>query len=228
MHNVNWCLYFKGTDPFFQRRLPGKGRMRWHEEHRKAVYGKTVCTVWWGRVGVACPLLYPIPIIPLISGLCLATKPTFIIPLISGLCLGPTKPTLAITLKCKLKNWPQALELTPSPWTDPKPFRKLSFGHRTKQGAKRFSILMTVLETCRLKGDDLPQFIRTAITTPTDKILPLVNATLNTSWIYSRCKKSRPLGSLTVTPSPARILFLRHRWCQNLFYSCPNRKTLFQ
>jgi len=29
----------------FQRRLPGRGRMRWHEEHRKAVYGKTVCTV---------------------------------------------------------------------------------------------------------------------------------------------------------------------------------------
>jgi len=60
-------------------------------------------------------------------------------------------------------------------------FRKLSFGNRTEQGAKLFSILMTVLETCRLKGDDLPEFIRTAITTPPDKILPLVNATLDTT-----------------------------------------------
>jgi len=60
-------------------------------------------------------------------------------------------------------------------------FRKLSFGNRSEQGARLFSILMTVLETCRLKGDDLPQFIRMAITTPPDKILPLVNATLDTS-----------------------------------------------
>jgi len=60
-------------------------------------------------------------------------------------------------------------------------FRKLSFGHRTKQGARRFSILMSVLETCRLKGYDLPQFIRQVITTQPDKILPLVNATLDSA-----------------------------------------------
>ena len=29
----------------FPRQPPGRGRMPWHEEHRKAVYGKTVCTV---------------------------------------------------------------------------------------------------------------------------------------------------------------------------------------
>lgn len=60
-------------------------------------------------------------------------------------------------------------------------FRKLSFGHRTERGARLFSILMTVLESYRLKGDDLPQFIRQIITTPPDKILPLVNATLDSS-----------------------------------------------
>jgi len=35
----------------FRRQPPGRGRMPRHEEHRKATYGITICTVWWRRAG---------------------------------------------------------------------------------------------------------------------------------------------------------------------------------
>ena len=43
--------------------------------------------------------------------------------------------------------------------------RKISGGHRTWAGARRHQILMSVLETCRLRGEDFLATMATALET---------------------------------------------------------------
>jgi len=58
-------------------------------------------------------------------------------------------------------------------------FRKISFGNRSAEGAKRLAILMTVMETCRLRGHNLTELIQKVLATPPDEMIPLIKSILN-------------------------------------------------
>ena len=60
-------------------------------------------------------------------------------------------------------------------------FRKLSFGNRTVTGAYYFSILATVLETSRLKGLNLFDFVLIVLRTPSDRLHRITRSLLDTS-----------------------------------------------
>jgi transposase len=60
-------------------------------------------------------------------------------------------------------------------------FRKLSFGNRTTRGARNFSILISTLETCRLKKKNLTDFIKSAWETPQEELHFLTRSLLDTS-----------------------------------------------
>jgi len=58
-------------------------------------------------------------------------------------------------------------------------FRKISFGNRSEEGARRLAILMTVMETCKLRGQNLTELIQKVLATPPDEMLPLIKLILN-------------------------------------------------
>ena len=60
-------------------------------------------------------------------------------------------------------------------------FRKLSFGNRTPGGAYNFQILATVLETCRLKGKNLSDFIQSVWLSNKDQLIHITRDLLDTS-----------------------------------------------
>ncbi len=60
-------------------------------------------------------------------------------------------------------------------------FRKLSFGNRTPAGAYNYQILATVLETCRLKGKNLTDFIHSVWLSTKDQLIPITRDLLDTS-----------------------------------------------
>ena len=60
-------------------------------------------------------------------------------------------------------------------------FRKLSFGNRTAAGAYNYQILATVLETCRLKGKNLADFIHSVWLSTKDQQIPITRDLLDTS-----------------------------------------------
>lgn len=60
-------------------------------------------------------------------------------------------------------------------------FRKISFGNRTPQGAQNYAILTSVLETCRLKKNNLSDFIRSVWATPKDQLHFITRSLLDTS-----------------------------------------------
>ena len=60
-------------------------------------------------------------------------------------------------------------------------FRKLSFGNRSPAGAYNFQILATVLETCRLKGKNLADFVHSVWLSTKDQLLHITRDLLDTS-----------------------------------------------
>ncbi len=60
-------------------------------------------------------------------------------------------------------------------------FRKLSFGNRTPSGAYNYQILATVLETCRLKGKNLTDFIHSVWLSTKDQLIHITRDLLDTS-----------------------------------------------
>ena len=60
-------------------------------------------------------------------------------------------------------------------------FRKLSFGNRTPAGAYNYQVLATVLETCRLKGKNLTNFIHSVWLSTKDQLIPITRDLLDTS-----------------------------------------------
>lgn len=60
-------------------------------------------------------------------------------------------------------------------------FRKTSFGNRTPEGAKRHSILSTVIQTCRLQGKNVSDFLHNLLESPLDHGPPLTRQLLDTS-----------------------------------------------
>jgi hypothetical protein len=60
-------------------------------------------------------------------------------------------------------------------------FRKLSFGNRSPTGARDFSIMASVLETSRLNGNNLFDFVRVVLRTPTDRLHRITRSLLDTS-----------------------------------------------
>ncbi|MCP4106644.1 MAG: IS66 family transposase [Desulfobacteraceae bacterium] len=60
-------------------------------------------------------------------------------------------------------------------------FRKTSFGNRTPQGAYLYSILTSVIETYRLKGKDINEFLKQVHLTPIEKMARLNRVLIDTS-----------------------------------------------
>lgn len=60
-------------------------------------------------------------------------------------------------------------------------FRKISFGNRSIEGARNFSILASVMETCRLKNIHLTDFIKTVWNTPKDQVQHICKTLFDTS-----------------------------------------------
>ena len=60
-------------------------------------------------------------------------------------------------------------------------FRKLSFGNRTATGAYNYQIVATVLETCRLKGKNLTDFIYSVWLSTKDQLIHITRDLLDTS-----------------------------------------------
>jgi hypothetical protein len=60
-------------------------------------------------------------------------------------------------------------------------FRKLSFGNRTPGGAHNYEVLATVLETCRLKGKNLSDFIHSVWLSTKDQLIHITRDLLDTS-----------------------------------------------
>ncbi|MDQ6979273.1 MAG: hypothetical protein Q9M09_03735 [Mariprofundaceae bacterium] len=49
----------------------------------------------------------------------------------------------------------------------------------TEEGARRLATLMTVMDTCKLRGQNLRGLIQKVLATPPDEILPLIKSILN-------------------------------------------------
>ena len=60
-------------------------------------------------------------------------------------------------------------------------FRKISFGHRSSDGAKNYAILASSLETGRQKNMHLLDLIQTVWSTPPNKFQPIINSLLDSS-----------------------------------------------
>jgi hypothetical protein len=58
-------------------------------------------------------------------------------------------------------------------------FRKLSFGSRTPEGAQYYTMLSSVLETCRLKGKSILVFLKDVLKTPDEKLHEITESLLN-------------------------------------------------
>ena len=60
-------------------------------------------------------------------------------------------------------------------------FRKISFGNRTPEGARRQGILATVIQTCRLQGQSVIDYLKRAITAPASDLPKLARELIDTS-----------------------------------------------
>ncbi len=60
-------------------------------------------------------------------------------------------------------------------------FRKISFGNRTSQGAQNYAIISSVLETCKLKGNKLVDFLQNVLVTPDNQLHKITKSLLDTS-----------------------------------------------
>jgi len=60
-------------------------------------------------------------------------------------------------------------------------FRKLSFGNRTPQGARRYTTLSSVVQTCRLQGRNVTDFLRRVLDTPPAQTARLARELLDTT-----------------------------------------------
>ena len=60
-------------------------------------------------------------------------------------------------------------------------FRKISFGNRTPAGAQSYATIASVLETGRLQNKNLPDFIQSVWTTPTDQLHLITRSLIDSS-----------------------------------------------